>query len=102
MLFLKKKKKKNENAPTNKSLHRPPFPKKIGSLTPYSYYVAITVLCTICAFDVFWLNRDKRIAMMVRAFQALLCVNKFIDMGRYTAQLLLHLTQCVNFVCLLS
>ena len=89
--FLKKRfsfaytrEKKNENAPTNTSLHKPPFPKKIGLLTPCSYLYAAFIR-TIHAFDGFWLKRGKRIAMMVRAFQGVLCVNKPIYVACYKA-----------------
>ena len=59
------------------------FLNKLDRLLPTVTYAAI--IGTIRAFDVFWLNRDKCIAMMVRAFQGVLCVNKSIYMVCYKA-----------------
>ena len=50
------------------------FQKKLDRQLPTVTYAAI--IRTIRAFDGFWLKRGKRIAMMVRAFQSVLCVNK--------------------------
>ena len=55
------------------------FLNKLDRLIPTVTYAAI--IGTIRAFDVFWLNRDKRIAVMVRAFQGVLCVDKPILHG---------------------
>ena len=54
------------------------FQKRLDRQLPTVTYAAI--ICLIRAFDVFWLNRGKRIAMMVRALEGVLCVNKPTDM----------------------
>ena len=59
------------------------FLKKLDRLLPTVIYAAI--IGTVRVFDVFWLNCDKHIAMMVRAFQGVLCVNKPIFMVCYKA-----------------
>ena len=62
------------------------FHKKLDRQLPTVTYA--TIMCTTRAFHVFWLNHGKRIAMMVQTFESVLGVNKPIDMGQYTAQLL--------------